>query len=59
MNAISRLRALFLRSSVERELKSELEFHLEMETRAHVRSGLPASEARATAMHRLDRKSVV
>lgn len=44
-----RLRALFRRNVVERELDDELRFHLEQEVAKHVRSGLPPDEARRRA----------
>ena len=49
MNLASRLRALFRRSAVERELDKELEFHLAMEAKALERTGLSPDEARTTA----------
>jgi putative ABC transport system permease protein len=44
------LRALFRRGDVERELESEVKFHLEMEAMAHERAGSPAHEARVNAL---------
>ena len=44
-----RLRALVRRDAVERELDEELAFHLEMETRKHVRSGMSLADARRRA----------
>jgi hypothetical protein len=44
-----RLRALVARRREERELEEELAFHLEMETEANVRRGLPPAEARRRA----------
>ena len=35
-----RLRAVFLRKTVERELEDELRFHFEQETNKYVESGL-------------------
>ena len=40
-----RLRALFRRSAVERELEDELRFHLEREAEKYERAGLPREEA--------------
>src|SRR5262245_41109933 len=40
-----RLRALFRRNSVERELDQELRFHLERETEKNIHQGLPPEEA--------------
>ena len=44
-----RLRALFRREDVERELDDELRFHVEMETEAGVRRGLGEEAARRAA----------
>ena len=44
------LRALFRRSAVERELKREVDFHVEMETQANVRHGLAGDAARQEAL---------
>jgi putative ABC transport system permease protein len=44
------LRALFRRDAAERDLRDELQFHLEQETRANERAGLPPDEARARAL---------
>ena len=40
-----RLRAIFCRSAVERELEEELQFHLEHQIQRHVRAGLPPHAA--------------
>jgi len=40
-----RLRALFRRDSVERELDAELQFHLETEAEKYVAAGMPREEA--------------
>src|SRR6185312_3382024 len=40
-----RVRALLRRDDVERELRAELEFHLEQEAAKHVRAGLSPAEA--------------
>ena len=44
-----RLRGLFRRDTVERELDEELRFHFERLVDAHIQSGLPLSEARRRA----------
>jgi putative ABC transport system permease protein len=44
------LRAAFRRDDVERELDSEVKFHLEMEAKAHERAGSSRHEARANAL---------
>ncbi|HEX6315808.1 MAG TPA: ABC transporter permease, partial [Gemmatimonadaceae bacterium] len=44
-----RLRALFRRDAMERELDQELQFHIEQETAKHLRAGLPPDEARRRA----------
>src|SRR5512138_1510692 len=44
-----RLRALFRRDTMDRELDAELRFHLEQETAKHVRAGLPQHEAQRLA----------
>jgi predicted permease len=48
----TRLRALFRRNVVERELDDELRHHLEMEVDAGVRAGLSPEEARRRALVR-------
>lgn len=40
-----RVRALFDRRAMERELDDELRFHLEQEAAKHIRAGVPAAEA--------------
>jgi predicted permease len=45
-----RLRTLFFRERVDRELSAELEFHLEELTREKITHGLPPQEARAEAL---------
>ena len=45
----ARLRALFRRTAVERELDEELHFHLEQETAKYVRAGVPPVEAERRA----------
>ncbi len=49
MNLLSRLRAVFHRSAIERELNQELEFHLAMEAKTLERTGLSPAAARAAA----------
>ncbi len=41
---------IFRRSNSEQELERELQFHLEQETAAHERAGLPREEARYAAL---------
>ena len=45
----SRLRALFRRDRLERELDDEVRFHLEMQADDNVRAGMDADEARRAA----------
>jgi predicted permease len=44
-----RLRALFRRDAMERELDAEVRFHLEHEVEKHVRAGVPRAEAERRA----------
>jgi putative ABC transport system permease protein len=44
-----RLRALFNRAAMERELDDELRFHMERETEKYVRAGIPRAEAERRA----------
>lgn len=44
-----RLRALFRRDAMDRELDAELQFHLEKETEKHVAAGVPPDEAQRRA----------
>src|SRR5688500_6054115 len=46
-----RLRALFRRSTVEREMNSELEFHFELEKQERMRAGASSAEAHRAAVH--------
>ena len=46
-----RLRALFRRSIVEREMNEELELHLELEKQARMRAGATSDEAHLAAIH--------
>jgi predicted permease len=46
---LSRLRALFRRNTVDRELDDELRFHLEQQVQKLVQSGVPETEARRQA----------
>jgi putative ABC transport system permease protein len=47
---IARLRALFHRERIESELDDEVRFHLEMQTEANLKSGMPPREARHAAL---------
>src|SRR5216684_3875325 len=49
-----RLRSLFRRNAVERELDDELQFHLEQKTQHYVAAGLRAEEARRKALRDID-----
>ena len=49
-----RLRSLFFRSRVERELQEEFEFHLERQVEANLAAGLPPREARNAAWRALE-----
>jgi predicted permease len=49
MNLPQRLRSLFRRSAVERDLSREVAFHLEMQTDANLRAGMEPNEARHAA----------
>ncbi|HJU76142.1 MAG TPA: ABC transporter permease [Gemmatimonadaceae bacterium] len=46
-----RLRALFRRSIVEREMHNELAFHFELEKKERMRAGASSAEAHRAAMH--------
>src|SRR5499426_1416054 len=46
----ARLRALFRRESVLRDIEEELRIHVEMETETNIKRGLPPDEARAAAL---------
>jgi predicted permease len=46
----ARLRALFRRESVLRDIEEELRIHVEMETETNIKRGMPPEEARAAAM---------
>ena len=46
----SRIRALFAAKQLDRELEDELRSHLEMETEANIRRGMPPEEARYAAL---------
>jgi putative ABC transport system permease protein len=50
LRLIHRLRALFLRGRVERELDGELRFHLERQIEANVEMGMSRDEARTAAL---------
>ena len=45
-----RLRALFRRSTVEREMRNELAYHFELEKQEHMRAGATSAEAHRAAM---------
>jgi ABC-type antimicrobial peptide transport system permease subunit len=49
-----RLRSLFRRNAVERELDEEPQFHLEQKTQHYVADGLSAEEARRKALRDID-----
>ena len=46
-----RLRALFRRSTVEREMHNELAYHFELEKRERIRAGASPAEAHRAAIH--------
>jgi hypothetical protein len=46
----SRLRALFRRESVLRDIEEEMRVHGEMETETDIKRGMPPDEARAAAL---------
>src|SRR5262245_17803066 len=47
---MARLRALFRRESVLRDIEEELRVHVEMETEKNIKRGMPPDEARARAL---------
>jgi putative ABC transport system permease protein len=47
---MARLRALFRRESVLRDIEEELRVHVEMETETNIERGMPPDEARAAAL---------
>jgi putative ABC transport system permease protein len=47
---MARLRALFRRESVLRDIEEELRVHIEMETEENIKRGMPPDEARAAAL---------
>src|SRR5262245_66037709 len=47
---LARLRALFRRESVLRDIEEELRIHIEMETETNIKRGMPPDKARAAAM---------
>ena len=55
---ISRLRALFRRDKLARELDQELEFHLSMREQWNVEQGMPRAEAHRDARRRFGNPSV-
>jgi putative ABC transport system permease protein len=48
--AIRRVRAIFARGAMDRELEEEMRFHLEMDVAAHERAGEPPEVARTHAL---------
>src|SRR5262245_46370250 len=46
----ARLRALFRRESVLRDIEEELRVHVEMETETNIKRGMPPDEARTAAL---------
>jgi len=48
-----RLRSLFRRSNVERELEDELRFHLDLLTEEDIAAGVPPAEARSAALRKI------
>ncbi|HLK22904.1 MAG TPA: permease prefix domain 1-containing protein, partial [Bryobacteraceae bacterium] len=44
-----RIRSLFRKNTVDNELDSELQFHLEMQTRLNIENGMSAEQARREA----------
>src|SRR5215813_9334056 len=48
--AIARLRGLFEHKRLERELETEVRFHLEMQIEDHLRAGMNPEEARYAAL---------
>src|SRR5499426_1928280 len=47
---MARLRALFRRESVLRDIEEELRVHVEMETETNIKQGMAPDEARAAAL---------
>src|SRR5215468_4454261 len=47
---MARLRALFRRESVLRDIEEELRVHVEMETETNIERGMPLDEARVAAL---------
>jgi hypothetical protein len=47
---IARLRAVFRRESILRDIDEEFRVHVEMEAEANIRRGMPPDEARTAAM---------
>ena len=47
---MARLRALFRRETVLRDIEEELRVHVEMETETNIKRGMPPDEARAAAL---------
>ncbi|MGH9628109.1 MAG: permease prefix domain 1-containing protein, partial [Bryobacteraceae bacterium] len=49
-----RLRSLFRRNRVERELDEELRYHVEQRIQADISKGVPAEEARCAALRAME-----
>src|SRR5215470_15770016 len=47
---MARLRALFRRESVLRDIEEELRVHVEMETETNIKRGMPPDDARTAAL---------
>src|SRR5262249_59229508 len=47
---MARLRALFRRESVLRDIEEEIRIHVEMETEKNIKRGMPPDEARSAAL---------
>src|SRR5215467_13631707 len=47
---MARIRGLFRRESVLRDIEEELRVHVEMETETNIKRGMPPDEARAAAL---------
>jgi predicted permease len=49
-----RLRSVFRKSSVERDLQRELSFHIALQTQENITRGMPSEEARLAAIRAMD-----
>jgi hypothetical protein len=56
---MARLRALFRRESVLRDIEEELRVHIEMETETNIKRGMSPDEARAADLSRFVRHTAV